>query len=401
MCGLTSSSLSKTFDELSKEILPSTETLRAVGRDQQIKLTTNGFRQLLVRMLEEDLYEAKLMIPVSQLRTFSPKIREEFDLVFTEMLKKLKGLNLTKNRIALIVSFGSVVNKRDELLELFYELNQNANKVSFAEGVYSAVKMDLLEKKKFKTCSKFTKSADVEFNKIVGFYNKRVKEEKQRRMPNHKCNTECGCTPKMTDEAIEKRLLTDSTRELFRVLSIYDNTGRKDDSLQLRKLFIDKFGEESIKEQERIEKILSTPVKIDTNCIVDFRPVADKSSHMTESVHFKDKGKQTLNLFKTITVSNREIKSAVATPATWNDSYLIALRFTKQGALKFGKMTEKMVGKRIAIVINGEIYSAPIVNEPIYGGSAQITGSFSLKEARNLAASINANCGEKFKEPKK
>lgn len=66
----------------------------------------------------------------------------------------------------------------------------------------------------------------------------------------------------------------------------------------------------------------------------------------------------------------------------------IHLSFDNEGADKFGKVTTKYVGRKLAIVLDGELYSAPNINEPITGGNCQITGEFDLKEAYRLANAL-------------
>jgi len=66
--------------------------------------------------------------------------------------------------------------------------------------------------------------------------------------------------------------------------------------------------------------------------------------------------------------------------------YGVALRFSSEGADLFGKLTAANVGNRFAIVLDGEIQSAPVIQTAIYGGQAVITGRFSEVEARELAS---------------
>ena len=68
----------------------------------------------------------------------------------------------------------------------------------------------------------------------------------------------------------------------------------------------------------------------------------------------------------------------------------VALKFTKEGGDKFEKITEKNVGKPVAIILDDTLVSAPVVQEKISGGTAQITGSFTLEEARQLVVQLNA-----------
>jgi SecD/SecF fusion protein len=68
------------------------------------------------------------------------------------------------------------------------------------------------------------------------------------------------------------------------------------------------------------------------------------------------------------------------------EGWEVLLGFDSDGAKIFGKITEANVGHRFAIVLDNIIQSAPNIKEPIYGGSARISGKFDEKEARGLAS---------------
>ncbi len=69
---------------------------------------------------------------------------------------------------------------------------------------------------------------------------------------------------------------------------------------------------------------------------------------------------------------------------------LVLLQFDSEGADIFADLTMENIGKPIAIYIDGIPISSPIVQEKISGGSAQITGSFTAQEAKDLARNLNA-----------
>lgn len=69
---------------------------------------------------------------------------------------------------------------------------------------------------------------------------------------------------------------------------------------------------------------------------------------------------------------------------TFNEPY-VSLDFTSRGGKVFATLTENNVGRRMAIVLDGIVKSAPVIRERILGGSAQITGSFTHEEASDLA----------------
>ncbi len=68
----------------------------------------------------------------------------------------------------------------------------------------------------------------------------------------------------------------------------------------------------------------------------------------------------------------------------------VALKFNSKGAKKFYEVTKKNMGKRLAIVLDGKVKSAPIIREEIPGGRAQITGDFTFEEAKDLAIVLKA-----------
>ncbi len=69
---------------------------------------------------------------------------------------------------------------------------------------------------------------------------------------------------------------------------------------------------------------------------------------------------------------------------------VVLLQFNEEGAKKFEMISEKNIGKPLAILLDQELVSAPVVQEKISGGSAQISGDFDLKEAKNLSIQLNA-----------
>ncbi|MDZ4181399.1 MAG: protein translocase subunit SecD, partial [Candidatus Cloacimonadaceae bacterium] len=68
----------------------------------------------------------------------------------------------------------------------------------------------------------------------------------------------------------------------------------------------------------------------------------------------------------------------------------ISLEMKREGARKFERVTNDNVGKRLAIVLDDVVYSAPNIQERIAGGRAQITGRFTTSEANELAILLNS-----------
>jgi preprotein translocase subunit SecD len=75
--------------------------------------------------------------------------------------------------------------------------------------------------------------------------------------------------------------------------------------------------------------------------------------------------------------------------STYNEPY-VEISFNRQGGRVFERVTTENVGKRLAILLDGKVYSAPVIREPIAGGQAIIEGSFAMEEASDLAIILRA-----------
>lgn len=90
-------------------------------------------------------------------------------------------------------------------------------------------------------------------------------------------------------------------------------------------------------------------------------------------------------------MDGRYLKEAnVGRAGVGKESWCVNFEFNKEGAKLFGDITRRMVGKPLGIYLDGQMYSEPTVQTAITGGSGQITGSFTLEEANDLANVLNS-----------
>ena len=85
-------------------------------------------------------------------------------------------------------------------------------------------------------------------------------------------------------------------------------------------------------------------------------------------------------------LNRAEVQADPNSPGNWQ----VSIEFNATGARVFGEVTEQNVGKHLAIILDGNVYSAPRINERIPGGRAVITGQFTVEEARDLAIVLRA-----------
>jgi preprotein translocase subunit SecD len=69
---------------------------------------------------------------------------------------------------------------------------------------------------------------------------------------------------------------------------------------------------------------------------------------------------------------------------------VVNIQFDSEGGQKFARMTQQNNGKLFAIILDGQVISAPRINEPILGGASQISGNFSVESAGQLAIALNS-----------
>ncbi len=94
--------------------------------------------------------------------------------------------------------------------------------------------------------------------------------------------------------------------------------------------------------------------------------------------------------FKPTALTGRYLRKAEMVFDQTTHMPLILIEFDDEGSKIFEELTERNIGNPLAIYIDDMLISAPFVQDRISGGSAQITGNFTLEEARSLARNLNA-----------
>ncbi|RWO02881.1 protein translocase subunit SecDF [Mesorhizobium sp.] len=91
-----------------------------------------------------------------------------------------------------------------------------------------------------------------------------------------------------------------------------------------------------------------------------------------------------------IIVSGENLVDAQATFDQRTNEPVVSFRFDSRGATRFGQATQANVGRLFAIILDNEVISAPQIREPILGGTGQISGSFTVESANDLAVLLRA-----------
>lgn len=94
--------------------------------------------------------------------------------------------------------------------------------------------------------------------------------------------------------------------------------------------------------------------------------------------------------WKTTQLTGKQLQSAVVDFDQQTGQPQVALQFDDEGAKLFGELTKANIGKPIAIFLDGQPISTPVVNQEIFGGRAVISGSMSIEESKTLARRLQA-----------
>ena len=103
-----------------------------------------------------------------------------------------------------------------------------------------------------------------------------------------------------------------------------------------------------------------------------------------EELEFED-GSEVVNVSKRIIVSGENLIDAQPRMDNQTNETVVTFDFDRVGAKRFGRATTKGIGKRLAIVLDGKVISAPVIQEAIVAGSGQISGGFTFQSATDLA----------------
>ena len=177
-----------------------------------------------------------------------------------------------------------------------------------------------------------------------------------------------------------------------------------DQSLETIRNRVDQFGvsEPSIQRQGEQDIVVQLPgvqdpqrakELIGKTAVLEFKLVAEKSGPNTEKMQAANPlpgSPSDYSLDKKVLMSGSAVADARVRPGTQLEGPYVELILSDRGAREFEQITSENVGRNLAIVLDGKVFSAPVIREKIAGGRASITGSFDIKEARDLAIILRA-----------
>ena len=164
-----------------------------------------------------------------------------------------------------------------------------------------------------------------------------------------------------------------------------DETGTREPTVRLQ-------GEDRIlvqipglRDPERVKDLLGRTARLTFHMTDESGGGVDAAPGFVRTAH-REGG--TVDVSRRIFVSGEHLTNA---QATFQDGRpVVAFAFDGPGARRFGEVTTENVGRPFAVVLDGEVITAPVIQEPITGGNGIISGRFTTEEAQDLALLLRA-----------
>jgi SecD/SecF fusion protein len=149
-----------------------------------------------------------------------------------------------------------------------------------------------------------------------------------------------------------------------------------------------------LEDPQRLKSILNQTAKLTFHLVDNSMPAQEavngRPPANSEIVYSNDDPPVPYLLEKRPILSGENLVDAQPGFNSQNNAPIVSFRFDSAGAQKFGRVTQEHVGEPFAIVLDNAVITAPVINEPILGGSGQISGNFTVESANDLAVLLRA-----------
>jgi preprotein translocase subunit SecD len=161
------------------------------------------------------------------------------------------------------------------------------------------------------------------------------------------------------------------------------------------KILVEVPGIKTQADEQRIRELIARAAHLQLMAVDEDRIARISTMSVAEAKSFGDVILEDVNtpekyLLRAIPVLDGSMLTDAKVGFDKNNQPVINFTLNGQGAKIFGDFTGKYVGKRMAVVLDNKVYSAPVINERIGGGRVQISGNFKLSEAHDLAIALRS-----------
>jgi len=162
------------------------------------------------------------------------------------------------------------------------------------------------------------------------------------------------------------------------------------------KILVELAGIKTQKDEQRARELISRAAKLELMAVDEDRAARVNNMSAADAAEYGDviledvKSPNIKYLVREIPILDGTMLTDAHVGFDQNNRPLINFTLNAEGAEIFGDFTGKSVGKRLAVVLDGKVYSAPNINERIGGGSGQISGNYTVMEAKDLSIALRS-----------
>ncbi|MEX0753431.1 MAG: protein translocase subunit SecD [Xanthobacteraceae bacterium] len=148
-----------------------------------------------------------------------------------------------------------------------------------------------------------------------------------------------------------------------------------------------------LQDPARLKELLGKTAKLDFRLVdvsITGQQALQGAVPLDSEILYGSKQREPYVIKKAVAVSGGDLTDAQPGFDQRTNEPVVNFRFNSTGARRFAQITQENVNRPFAIVLDNQVISAPVIREPILGGSGQISGSFTVQEANDLAILLRA-----------
>lgn len=146
-----------------------------------------------------------------------------------------------------------------------------------------------------------------------------------------------------------------------------------------------------ISDPDRIKQLLGETAHMTFHMVADdISPTDPNPPPGIEILPMQSDPNQKIAVFAHVDVDGADLNNAQAGTNPQTGQWVVNFNFNSEGSRRFAQTTTANVGKRFAVVLDNQVITAPVIREPITGGSGEISGSFDAHSATDLALLLRA-----------
>ncbi|MDI7863927.1 protein translocase subunit SecDF [Rhizobiaceae bacterium n13] len=198
----------------------------------------------------------------------------------------------------------------------------------------------------------------------------------------------------LTDEGINYRVASALTQSIEVVRRRVDELGNTEPLIQRQgtdRIIVQVPG---LADPQRLKSLLNQTAKLTFHMVDTSMPVQEaingRPPATSEVLYSMDDPPVPYLVEKQALISGENLVDAQASFNQQTNEPVVTFRFDSRGAERFARATQANVGRPFAIVLDDQVISAPVIREPIIGGSGQISGNFTVEGANDLAVLLRA-----------